>query len=105
MHLKATSLLLFLFVAPSWQPLCSQPLFKSLSPRETSVHFSNQVVDIPNHNILIYSNYYGGAGVGVGDFNQYGSQAIFFASNLVAYALYLNETDNKSSGTKDAEIV
>jgi hypothetical protein len=105
MHLKATSLLLFLFVAPSWQPLCSQPLFKSLSPPETSVHFSNQVVDTPNHNILIYSNYYGGAGVGIGDFNQDGLQDIFFAGNLVADELYLNESDMKFARTQDAGIV
>lgn len=45
------------------------------------------------HNILLYSNYYGGAGIGIGDFNNDGLQDIFFAGNLESDRLYINEGD------------
>jgi hypothetical protein len=47
-------------------------------------------VDTKEHNILIYSNYYGGSGVAVGDFNNDGLLDIYFAGNLVADRLYQN---------------
>ncbi len=67
-----------------------KPLFKLLSPRKTKVKFKNTIKDKKDHNILLYSNYYGGAGVGVGDFNNDGLQDLYFAGNLVADKLYLN---------------
>lgn len=65
--------------------------FELLDPSETAVDFVNQIEDTKDHNILIYSNYYGGAGVGVGDFNQDGLQDLFFAGNLVDDKLYYNK--------------
>ena len=47
-------------------------LFTKLDPNQTNIHFNNEVQDTQDYNILIYSNYYGGAGVGVGDINNDG---------------------------------
>ncbi len=68
----------------------AQPLFSLRTPQETHINFENTITDEKEHNILIYSNYYGGAGVGVGDFNQDGLMDLFFAGNLVPDRLYLN---------------
>ena len=69
----------------------SPPRFTLLSPQETHVDFINPVVDAKDHNVLIYSNYYGGAGVGVGDFDRDGFQDLFFAGNLTGDRLYVNQ--------------
>ena len=66
-------------------------IFTLLSPEETGISFSNDVVDLKDKNILLYSNYYGGAGVGIADFNNDGLQDIFFGGNLVGDQLYLNK--------------
>ncbi|RMG75588.1 MAG: hypothetical protein D6722_00740, partial [Bacteroidetes bacterium] len=65
--------------------------FSRLSQQASGIDFVNQLEDTPEHNILIYSNYYGGAGVGIGDLNNDGLPDLFFAGNLVADRLYLNE--------------
>jgi len=57
-------------------------LFKLLPPESTNVHFENTITDEKAHNILMYSNYYGGAGVGVGDFNLVGDEIYFNLGNL-----------------------
>ena len=66
-------------------------LFTSLSPKTTGVDFSNNVKDDPTRNILQYANFYGGSGVGIGDFNNDGFQDLFFAGNLVPDRLYFNK--------------
>ena len=69
------------------------PLFTQLPENYTNIYFNNKIVDKRDHNILIYSNYYGGAGVGIGDFNNDGLQDIFFAGNLVSDRVYQNLGD------------
>ncbi|WP_346752144.1 VCBS repeat-containing protein [Splendidivirga corallicola] len=87
--------------------VAQKKLFELIPSSKTNVTFNNQLVDTKEHNILIYSNYYGGAGVGVGDFNNDGLQDLFFAGNLVADELYLNkgnfqfENITESAGIKD----
>ncbi|MGB5436994.1 MAG: VCBS repeat-containing protein [Maribacter sp.] len=66
-------------------------LFTKLDPAQTNIHFNNEVKDTREHNILIYSNFYGGAGVGVGDINNDGLLDLFFAGNQVPDRLYLNK--------------
>jgi len=76
------------------QPLSSDQetkLFTLLDPNQTNIKFVNEVHDTRDHSILIYANYYGGAGVGVGDINNDGLQDIYFAGNLVGDRLYLNQ--------------
>lgn len=66
-------------------------VFTLLSSESTGVSFSNDIEDIKGKNILLYSNYYGGAGVGIADFNNDGLQDVFFGGNLVGDQLYLNK--------------
>ena len=69
--------------------------FELLPVSQTGVDFSNDIKDQPEHNIFMYSNYYGGGGVGIGDFNNDGLPDLFFAGNLVADRLYINKGEMK----------
>ncbi|MBM1105211.1 VCBS repeat-containing protein [Aurantibacter crassamenti] len=83
----------------------SSTLFTLLESEQTKIDFENTIVDSKEHNILIYSNFYGGAGVGVADVNNDGLLDIFFTGNQVADRLYLNEGGLKFRDiTKDAGI-
>lgn len=85
----------------------SDKLFTLLDKESTKVDFENTVIDSKEHNILIYSNYYGGAGVGISDVNSDGLPDLFFTGNLVGDRLYINkgnlkfEDVTKDSGFKD----
>jgi len=88
------TLLLFLVGIVAFAQMANdsnQKLFTLLSPQQTNVHFNNQLEDTKDHNIMIYSNYYGGAGVGIGDINNDGLDDLFFAGNLVGDKIYLNK--------------
>lgn len=82
-------------------------LFTLLSSKETGIKFNNKLKDTKEHNIMIYSNFYGGAGVGVGDINNDGLPDLYFAGNQVADKLYLNkggmvfEDITRKAGIKD----
>ena len=78
------------------------PLFETLSAEQTRVTFNNALKDKADQNIMIYSNYYGGAGVGIGDFNQDGLQDLFFAGNMVADELYVNQGGMSFQNTTEA---
>ncbi|MFI8377917.1 VCBS repeat-containing protein [Leeuwenhoekiella sp. NPDC079379] len=84
----------------------SSALFDLLPPAKTGVNFINNVNDSQTKNILIYANFYGGAGVGVIDINNDGLQDLFFAGNLVSNVLYLNEGNFKFQDiTNEAGII
>lgn len=68
-----------------------QKLFTLLDSEKTGIDFNNRVEDDKEKNIFLYANFYGGAGVGVGDFNNDGLQDLFFAGNMVPDKLYLNQ--------------
>ncbi|TDS19079.1 VCBS repeat protein [Maribacter caenipelagi] len=68
-------------------------LFTLLPSNETGVNFNNIIKDDKDKNIFAYANFYGGAGVGIGDFNNDGLQDIFFAGNMVPDKLYINKGD------------
>ena len=83
------------------------PLFELIHSSESGIEFNNHIEDSKEHNILIYSNYYGGGGVAIADFDNDGLQDIYFAGNLVSDQLYKNKGDLKFeeiseiSGIKD----
>ncbi|WP_304236143.1 VCBS repeat-containing protein [Jiulongibacter sediminis] len=70
-------------------------LFKLLSPERTGIDFNNRVIENDSMNMLTFTNFYTGAGVGVGDINNDGLQDIFFGSNMESGRLYLNKGDLK----------
>ena len=81
-------------------------LFTRMDPTHSGVTFTNTLKDTKDHNILIYSNFYGGGGVGIGDFNQDGLPDLYFAGNQVGDKLYLNKGDFVfEDRTKEAGIL
>ncbi|MEP3209776.1 MAG: VCBS repeat-containing protein [Maribacter sp.] len=65
--------------------------FTLLESTQTGIDFNNKIKDNKESNILLYANFYGGAGVGVGDFNNDGLQDLYFAGNMVPDKLYINQ--------------
>ena len=112
MTLSKKNILFLLFISICITPRINaqstnKKLFTLLNAKDTKVTFENTIVDKKEHNILIYSNYYGGAGVGIGDFNKDGLPDLYFAGNLVADRLYINkgnfifEDITQSAGIQD----
>ena len=70
-----------------------EPLFTLIDSEKTGINFSNDLVDTKDHSIFLYANYYGGAGVGIGDFDNDGLEDIFLAANLIDDKIYKNLGD------------
>lgn len=89
--------LLLIFTSWETRPLTGfedpeqEKLFTLMDPDQTRIFFNNALVDREAHSILLYSNYYGGGGVGITDINNDGLQDIYFTGNLVGDRLYLNK--------------
>jgi len=66
-------------------------LFTLLEGRNTNINFVNKLDYTEEFNTYTYRNFYNGAGVGLGDFNNDGLQDIYFCGNLVDNKLYLNK--------------
>ena len=81
----------FSFVNKPHTESTTDPLFTLLDPSQTGIQFNNKLRDTKEANIMIYSNFYGGAGVAIGDLNNDGLQDIFFAGNQVGDELYINK--------------
>ena len=58
-----------------------ETVFELLNSNQTGVEFNNVVEDKKEHNILLYANYYGGAGVGIADFDNDGFQHLLLRNN------------------------
>tara|TARA_B110000238_G_scaffold57268_1_gene62563 strand:+ start:154 stop:3456 length:3303 start_codon:yes stop_codon:yes gene_type:complete len=83
-----------------------ETVFELLNSNQTGVEFNNVIEDKKEHNILLYANYYGGAGVGIADFNNDGLQDIYLAGNLVGDKIYRNDGDLKFTDlTMDSGIL
>jgi hypothetical protein len=67
------------------------PLFSLLDKKHTHIDFVNQVDYTEEYNTYTYRNFYNGAGVGIGDFNNDGLPDIYFCGNLVGNKLYINK--------------
>ena len=66
-------------------------LFSLLDKKHTHIDFVNQVDYTEEYNTYTYRNFYNGAGVGIGDFNNDGLPDIYFCGNLVGNKLYINK--------------
>jgi enediyne biosynthesis protein E4 len=73
----------------------SDTLFHNLSPKETGIFFSNDIVETEDFNILEYIYMYNGGGVAIGDINNDGLPDIFFTANQNENRLYLNKGNLK----------
>lgn len=67
-----------------------QPLFQLLSPKETGVHFVNQISETEDLNVLAYEYFYNGGAVAVGDINNDGLEDLLFTANMKPNKLFLN---------------
>jgi enediyne biosynthesis protein E4 len=71
--------------------LSHKPLFSLLNKKKTHIGFLNQLDYTEEYNTYTYRNFYNGAGVGLGDFNNDGLLDIYFCGNLVGNKLYINK--------------
>ena len=67
------------------------PLFSLLDKKQTHIGFLNQVDYTEEYNTYTYRNFYNGAGVGLGDFNNDGLIDIYFCGNQAGNKLYINK--------------
>ena len=72
-------------------PNNTNPLFTLLTSEETGIHFSNDLEEGPNTNVMVYEYFYNGGGVALGDVNNDGLQDIYFTANMKDNKLYLNK--------------
>jgi len=80
--------------------------FELLSSSQTNIHFSNDVENTPEFNIVNYLYFYDGGGVAVGDINNNGLPDLFFVGNEVENRLYLNKGEFEFEDiTEEAGIV
>ncbi|HXB08445.1 MAG TPA: VCBS repeat-containing protein, partial [Puia sp.] len=69
----------------------AQPrLFSLLSPKETGIHFSNDITESEGLNVLTYEYLYNGGGVAAGDINNDGLPDLLFTANNKPCKLFLN---------------
>lgn len=66
-------------------------LFSKVPSTTTHIDFINQLTFNQQFNIYTYRNFYNGAGVGLGDFNNDGLLDIYFTANQGQNKLYLNK--------------
>jgi len=66
-------------------------LFTLLYEQHTNIDFINKVENTEEYNTYTYRNFYNGAGIGLGDFNNDGLPDIFFCANQTGNKLYLNK--------------
>lgn len=66
-------------------------LFTLLPGDRTGITFLNQVDYTEEYNTYTYRNFYNGAGVGLGDFNNDGFIDIYFCGNITDNKLYINK--------------
>ena len=68
-----------------------QSLFEKVDVVTSGVTFANELTYTEEFNVYTFRNFYNGAGVGLGDFNNDGLVDIFFCGNQVDNKLYLNK--------------
>ena len=71
----------------------SNSLFRLVPGDESGITFKNELHESMNENMLFFSNYYTGSGVGIIDVNNDGLPDVFLGGNQVSSRLYLNMGD------------
>ncbi len=79
----------------------NRPLFQSVSPDHSNIHFNNHIIENDTINPFDLPNMYNGGGVGIGDFNNDGLPDIYFTGNQVPCKLYLKKGDFKFEDVTD----
>ena len=78
-----------------WSTSCSNSengkLFREVSPRFSGLTFTNALTENNANNMLMFSNFYTGGGVGVLDINNDGLQDLILGGNQVSSRLFLNK--------------
>jgi hypothetical protein len=80
-------LLLILLPCGLW---AQTPLFQLLPASATGIHFSNDIKETEELNVLNYEYFYNGGGVAAGDINNDGLVDLLFTANSKPCKLYLN---------------
>ena len=81
-------------------------LFELLDSQKTGIHFSNDLNETSEFNILEYLYFYNGGGVAIGDINNDSLPDIYFTANQKSNKLYLNLGDFKFKDiTESANVV
>jgi len=88
--MRSISLLLLLAMV-SCNGWINKPLFERLDPSYTGVDFGVKVIENDSLNMLTFTNFYTGSGVGIGDINNDGFSDIYFGSCMESGRLYLNK--------------
>src|SRR6185295_7525408 len=88
-------LLLTLLACNACRQESDNTLFRDVPVSESGVDFENTIRETDSLNMLEYANFYTGAGVAAGDFNNDGFDDLFFAGNMVTSRLFLNRGDLK----------
>ncbi|MDO1450482.1 FG-GAP-like repeat-containing protein [Rhodocytophaga aerolata] len=78
-----------------------EPLFQRLSPQETGISFTNSLIENDTFNVLEFTYFYNGGGVGIGDINNDGLSDIYFTANMTSSKLYLNKGNWKFEDITD----
>ena len=89
--MKYLALLLPIFITTCQTD--SDYLFELVVPESVGISHINQLNYTEEMNVYTFRNFYNGAGIGVGDFNNDGYEDLFFAGNQVNNTLYLNKGD------------
>ena len=101
------TLLSIVFLSSCLHQAGPPPLFTEIPSSLSNIHFSNDIKEDENYNILTYEYLYNGGGVATGDVNNDGLPDIFLTGNMVPNKLYLNkgnfvfEDITAQSGIKD----
>ncbi|HOX84220.1 MAG TPA: VCBS repeat-containing protein, partial [Chryseolinea sp.] len=66
-------------------------LFERLNAEETGIEFINDLKLSEDFDVFRYHNFYNGAGVGIGDFNNDGLADVYLTSNMGSNKLFLNK--------------
>ena len=88
-------LLLFLIIIASCQQPEENTLFRQISSAKSGIDFSNDLTESYGYNMLLFSNYYTGGGVGIIDINNDNLPDVIMGGNQVSSRLYLNKGDLK----------